>query len=76
MTDTYSTTDLELAAVLAQSQGMPDVLGDRKKTFVFERSNELMEIVDSYYHKQLMLEPQAVFGTYKQLKRRIYNQGI
>jgi hypothetical protein len=75
-TELYKTADLALVAVLLLF--MPDSLdaydrtNPRKVLFVFRRSDRLDALVDKYWKRELMVEPQDFFNQIKLAKVRIY----
>lgn len=74
--DYYSTSDLALAAVL--SLWFPIEVIDRtnphKATFLFKRDPSLDEIVESFWKRELKIEPVAYFSQLKIVKSRLYGE--
>jgi len=74
--EVYKTADLALVAVLLLF--IPDSLeacdrsNPHKVLFAFRKSNQLDELVDKYWKRELMVEPQAFFNQLKLAKVRIY----
>lgn len=75
-TELYKTADLALVAVLLLF--MPDSLdtydrtNPRKVFFSFRRNDRLDALVDKYWKRELMVEPQDFFNQIKLAKVRIY----
>ena len=74
--DYYMTPDLALAAAL--SLWFPievmDKTNPQKAVFIFKRVQELEEVVESYWKKELKVEPQSYFTQIKSVKTRLYNE--
>ncbi len=73
----YSTSSLPLASFLLCS-GVP-LLGvyrdkqQNKKIFVFERTNDLDNMLELYFKKLARVEPETFFFAIKSLKARLYD---
>lgn len=71
----FQTTDLSLAATIALSLPLDSV--DKtiptKAQFIFKRSKELDELIESYWKRELKVEPQMYFQSLKILKNRLYS---
>lgn len=72
--DYYSTSDLSCATTL--SLWFPieaiDRTNPRKATFLFKRNEQLDELLESYWRRELKVEPQAYFSQLKAVKARLY----
>lgn len=72
----YKTADLALVAVILlltpDSLEVLDRTNRQKVLFVFRKTNELMDVVDRYWKRELTIEPQAFFQQLKIAKVRIY----
>ncbi len=75
--DYYSTTDLNLSCVI--SMYFPLWAIDRKNTskaeFIFKREEGLDKLVESFWRRQLQVEPIAYFNQLKVIKSRLYEGG-
>lgn len=70
----YKTSDLALATTLSlfcpiESMDRSD---PHRAFFIFKRGKDLDEIVESFWHKKLKIEPQEFFNQLKNIKTRIY----
>jgi hypothetical protein len=76
--DTYSTQDIYTATVL--SLFFPiyrfDFTDPHKILFIWKRDQGLDDVLESYYRKELKLEPQAVLHQYKDLRTRLYERNF
>lgn len=70
----YKTSDLALAATLSLFHPIESVdkSQPQRVVFVFKRSHELDELVESYWGGSLSVEPQRYFSQLKNIKTRIY----
>ncbi len=75
--DFYKTADLALASAIflfypleAIDRG-PD---SRKAYFLFKRSPELDEFIESYWKGELKTEPQVYFQALRTIKARLYGE--
>ena len=72
----YKTADLALVAVILllipDSLEVLDRTNQRKVLFVFKKTDELIDLVDKYWKRELTVEPQSFFGQLKIAKVRIY----
>ena len=70
----FVSSDLALTTVV--SLYFPIVVIDkqdpRKAQFIFNRSENLSELVDKYWKKELLIEPRQYFDQLKALKARLY----
>ncbi len=74
--DYYSTSDLGLATTI--SLWFPvdsiDRQNPRKATFIFKQNVKLNELLESYWKRELKVEPQAYFNQLKAIKARLYSE--
>jgi hypothetical protein len=72
----YKTADLALVAVILllspDSLEVLDRTNQRKVLFVFKKTDELVDLVDKYWKRELTVEPQSFFSQLKIAKVRIY----
>ena len=73
---TFSTSEFPLAITLVCLgfclEGV-DKTNPRRCDFVFVHSRELDESIQSYWRRELLVEPQLFFLTSKNLKSRLYD---
>ena len=75
-TDKFETSDIAIAAYLALTfivDGL-DFSDPQRVKFIFTKTPELERLVDDYWHKKALVEPQAYFMSMKVLKGRLYNE--
>jgi len=76
LSDFYSTSDLSLAVTI--SLWFPietiDRTNPRKAIFLFKRDEQLDELLESYWRRELKVEPQAYFNQLKAVKARLYSE--
>jgi hypothetical protein len=74
---TYSTSSLPLASfLLCCGITLIEVYKDNhqgKKLFVFERTNDLDDLLELYFKKMARVEPEMFFFAMKSLKSRLYD---
>jgi hypothetical protein len=72
--DFYSTSDLSLASAI--SLWFPLEIVDKsnpsKANFIFKREEGLDKLVESFWRKELQVEPLTYFNQLKLLKSRLY----
>ena len=75
-TDLYQTSDLACASALSLFLPLYDVdkRDTRRAYFIFERTDELENIVAKFQRQELKVEPRAYFDQIKALKTRLYEQ--
>lgn len=75
MTNTYKTSDLSLATTLSLYCPIIKIRKEnpRKAEFLFERNQELDNLLDRYWKKELLVEPCTYFDQLKALKNRLYS---
>ncbi len=47
----------------------------RKAQFIFIRNNQLDELIEQYWKKELRIEPRAYFDQLKAIKTQLYSNG-
>lgn len=74
LNENYSTSDLALAAVLSLTYPIEaiDKQNPQKAQFLFKRDTQFDQIVESYWRRELKIEPQAYFNQIRYLKTRLY----
>jgi hypothetical protein len=74
LTDTYVTSDLALATTISLQFPIQDIdrSNPHKAIFVFLRSPELEELVESYFRNELKISPQTFFNQLRDIKSRLY----
>jgi hypothetical protein len=76
--ETYRTADLSLIAVLGvlgfPVMDMEQPTDAKRVVFVFQKTEQLMYSVESYWRRELEVEPQAFFDELKKTKARIYQR--
>lgn len=72
--NTFSTSDLALATILSLYYPIDSIdrTNPHKALFLFKREEELDGLVESYWRKQLQVEPQTYFNQLKVIKSRLY----
>ena len=73
--NSYSTSDLALAAVLSLHYQIKAINKDNPKRvfFIFTKDKKTDLIIEKYWRGELKVNPQAYFNSIKLLKNRIYN---
>lgn len=74
--DYYRTSDMALAAVISLSHAIEEVdrQNPRKAQFIFRRTDDLDQVVDSYWKGQIQVEPQQFFNQLRVVKARLYGE--
>lgn len=75
----FSTYDIYLASTLLSLGHNVDFLNrkDRGKVgFCFSRVGALDEVIQRYWARDLLIEPQTLFASLKALKNRIYSDNL
>jgi len=74
--DYYATSDLSLATTISLWYPIDtiDRTNPRKATFLFKRDEKLDELLESYWRRELKIEPQAYFNQLKAVKARLYGE--
>ena len=74
MNETYKTTDMALATVLSMNFPVRELINKNGRgTFIFDNTDELQELVNAFWNKQIKVEPIALFDALKSIKNRLYN---
>jgi len=76
-TNYFRTSELPLVVTL--SLFFPIDLVDKTSNpkridFLFKRSNNLDQVIEAYWRRELKIEPQAYFAQIKFVKSRLYSQ--
>ncbi len=74
--DFYSSSDLALVVTISLWYPIDtiDRTNPRKATFLFKRDENLDELLESYWRRELKVEPQAYFNQLKAIKARLYSE--
>ena len=74
--DYFRTADLALAAAINLSQPLEtlDRSDPRKVLFIFPNNKQTENIIDSYWKRQLEIEPLSYFNSLRNLKARLYER--
>ena len=72
--DFYKTADLSLASAIFLFHPLESIdrQNPRKSQFVFKRNTKLDELVEGFWRGELKVEPQAYFGSLRNIKARLY----
>ena len=73
----FRTADLALTAVICVFGFVIksiEKINIQRSVFIFENSEELLEVVNKYWRQELRIEPQQYFNQLKILKARIYER--
>lgn len=71
----YETSDLGLAtALVAVGHHLIDInrLNPRRAVFIFDKTSEVDDAVNKYWHDELVVSAQHYFETIKRVKSRLY----
>jgi len=70
----YETADLSLSTTLSLWYPIQQIIrsNPRKSIFVFEKTKELLKLVDSYYRDEVKVSPQTFFNQLRAIKARLY----
>lgn len=73
----YETSDLSLSTTLSLWHPIQQIVrsNPRKAIFVFEKTKELLKLVDAYYRDELKVSPQTFFNQLRAIKARLYSEG-
>lgn len=73
--NSYKTYDLALVTTLSLFFPIESVEGTntQRVLFVFRQTNKLNEMVESYWRRDIRVEPQQFFSQLKIIKTRIYS---
>lgn len=74
--DLYSTSDLGLATVISLSYPLDCIekLSDRRKAFVFKRKEGLNQLVETFWRREIRVEPLQFSEQRKMLLARMGNE--
>jgi len=74
--DLYQSNDLNLVCVLSLTFPIEaiDRTNPHKATFLFKRSEQLEKLLESYWRRELKVEPQSLFAQLKIIKTRLYSE--
>ena len=74
--DFYSTSDLALATVLSLYYPIEaiDKSDPKRASFYFKRDENLDNLLEQYWRKELKIEPQSFFQQLRIVKARLYNE--
>jgi len=74
--DFYKTSDLPLATVLSLYFPLEriDKTNPKRAFFMFKRSQELNELIEKYYRRELKIEPATFFERLAFIKSRLYSE--
>lgn len=72
----FRTTDLALATVLSLFFPLDSVdkTNTHKAEFLFKSDDQLHRLIETYWKRELKIEPQAFFAQLKFIKSRLYSQ--
>ncbi len=72
--DFFKTTDLALATAISLFYPLEAIeRGGRKAQFIFRRDAGLDDLIQSYWRRELTVEPQAYFDALRAIKGRLYD---
>lgn len=74
--DHFYTSDLALASLITlyyPLEAIDRTQNPYKAQFIFKKDSQLDQLVDTYWHGQLKIEPQAYFNALKSIKARLYS---
>lgn len=77
LNDYYATSDLALSTAISLYFPLDTVdrTNPHKAQFLFKRSEQLDQIIESYWRGELKVEPQTYFNQLKSIKTRLYSDG-
>lgn len=72
----FETADLSLATTLSLYFPIESTkpVDNKKVLFIFQKSQELDDLIGTYWRGELRIEPQKFFSQLKVIKTRIYSQ--
>jgi hypothetical protein len=72
----YTTSDLALATAVSLCFPIDaiDRQNPRKASFLFKRNEKLDELIETYWKRELKIEPQEYFNQLKAIKARLYSE--
>jgi hypothetical protein len=70
----YETADLSLSTTLSLWYPIQQIIrsNPRKAIFAFEKTEELLKLVDAYYRDEIKVSPQTFFNQLRSIKARLY----
>ena len=73
----YSISDLALATTISLFYTIEsiDKTNPKNATFVFRRKNDLDNLIEAFWKRELKVEPQAYFNQLRFIKSRLYEKG-
>lgn len=72
--NTFKTSDMQLATILSMKYPVLSLEDNNGRgEFEFDNSDELQDFVNSFWNKQLTVEPIALFDALKAVKVRLHN---
>lgn len=74
LNDYYATSDLGLATTLSLFYSLEaiDRTNPHKAQFLFKRSENLNQLIEAFWKKEIKVDPQTYFAQLKVLKARLY----
>lgn len=74
--DILRTGDLSLAATVYLFEPLAgiDKQNPRRAEFLFERSQELNDLVEQFWRGELKVDPRAYFAALREIKARLYDR--
>ena len=74
-TDFYLTSDLSLAATLSLFFPLVEIdkSNSRKAVFLFQRSSELENLVESYFQNTIKVVPRSYYNQLREIKDSLYS---
>lgn len=74
--DYYSTSDLALTTAISLWYPIDaiDRQNPRKANFLFKRGAKFDELLETYWKRELKIEPQTYFNQLKAIKARLYSE--
>ena len=72
----YHTSSLSLATALSTYGNVCtiDFANPARAEFIFPQTTYLVELVDKYHRRELLVEPQTYFDHLKSIKSRLYGR--
>lgn len=72
----FSTSDLALATAISLCYPIDaiDKQNPRKASFLFKRNDKFDELLETYWKRELKIEPQEYFNQLKAIKARLYSE--
>ncbi|MFH1792135.1 MAG: DUF5659 domain-containing protein [Patescibacteria group bacterium] len=73
----YSTTNLSLATLLSLFYPLwtIDKSNPQKSEFLFKRESGIDDLIESFWRRELKIEPLTYFNQLKLIKSRLYEEG-